>query len=122
MSYPPPYAGRTSAGVRSRTTMTRRFGQDLVTCALLTWLIFSIRAAAQAVFTRISGVPGTTPDAARTSDRGTRCVPLTVTERTTSSDEPNRTHPAAAATPATARAMNATRQTRRFFTAITVTS
>src|SRR5262249_29441667 len=99
-------------GVRSRTTMTRRFGQDLVTCALLTWLIFSIRAAARAVFTRISGVPGTTPDAASTSERGTRCVPLTVTERTASRDEPNRTHPAAAARPAAARATRTTRHAR----------
>ena len=76
--------------------MTSRSGQDLVTCALRTCLIVSIRAATWAVFTRISGVPGSTPDLARTSDRGTRCVPLTVTERTTSSGEPNRTQTAAA--------------------------
>ena len=78
--------------------MTSRFGQDLVTCALRTCLIASIRAAAWAVFTRISGVPSWTPDTARTSDRGTRCVPLTITERTTSSGEPNRTQAAAAIT------------------------
>ena len=91
--------------------MTSRFGQDLVTCALRTCGIAAIRAAARAVFTRISGVPSWTPDATTTSDRGTRSVPLTDTERTTSSGEPNRTQTAAATRPAAARAKNATRHT-----------
>ena len=89
--------------------MATRSGQDLVTCALPTCLIVAIRAAARAVFTRISGVPGSTPATARTSDRGTRCVPLTITERTTSSGEPNSTQAATPMTPAATRAKNAAR-------------
>src|SRR5689334_25117483 len=101
--------------------MTSRFGQDLVTCTLRTCGIATIRAAARPVSTRVSGVPGWTPDAAMTSDWDTRCVPLTVTERTTSSGEPNRTQTAAATRPAVPRAMSATRHARRFLTALTVT-
>src|SRR5262249_52428885 len=98
--------------------MTRRFGQDLATRTLRTRLLCSIRAAARAVFTRINGVPGTTPDTARTSDRGTRRVPLTVTERTTSRGEPYRTQTAAPTTPTAARAKNAARQPRRLCRAL----
>jgi len=96
-----------------------RSGQDLVTCTLRTCLIWTILAAARAVFTRISGVPHWTPDAARTSDRDTRCVPLTVTERTTSSGELNRTQAAVPITPTAARAKNAARQPRRLCPALT---
>ena len=87
--------------------MTTRSGQDLRTSALRTCLIVSIRAATWAVFKRISGVPGSMPAAARTSALGTRWVPVTITERTTSSREPNRTQPAAPMTPAAARAKHA---------------
>ena len=92
--------------------MTTRSGQDLVTSALRTCLMVSIRAATSAVFTRINGVPGSTPATARTSDLGTRWIPMTITERTTSSREPNRTQTAAPTTPAVARANHATRQGR----------
>ena len=61
-----------STAVRSRTTMTTRSGQDLVTCTLPTCLIVMIRPAIWAVFTRIIGVPGSTSATARTSDLGTR--------------------------------------------------
>src|SRR5205807_74900 len=60
-----------------------------------------------------------TPDTARTSDRGTRCVPLTVTERTTSRGELNRTQAAAPITLTAARAKKAARQPRRLCPALT---
>ena len=93
--------------------MTTRSGQDLRTSALRTCLMVSIRAATWAVFTRISGVPGSMPATARTSDLGTRWVPVTITERTTSSREPNRTQTAAPMTPAAARAKQRRRATVR---------
>ena len=62
--------------------MTTRSGQDVETCTPWICVMVRTRAAIRAVFTRISGVPGWISAAARTSDSGTRCVPVTTTERT----------------------------------------
>ncbi len=99
-SYPPPAVAdvlpaardwaTASTGVRSRTVIRIRSGQDLLTCADRTCVMASTRRAAAAVFTRISGSPSGIAAAARTWLAGTRCVPLTTTDRTTSTSAPAR--------------------------------
>src|SRR5580692_3102722 len=81
-SNPPPGSATASAEVLSRTAMTTRSGQTLVTCTPWTCVMVRTRPATRAVLTRISGVPDRTPATARTSDSGTRRVPVTTTERT----------------------------------------
>lgn len=64
----PPAAGTATAraGVRSRTVITIRSGQDLLTCADWTWVMASTRRAAAAVSTRIMGWSDGMAAAART--------------------------------------------------------
>src|SRR6516225_5163688 len=89
--------------------MTRRSGQSLATDADATCLIDSTRCATCAVLTLISGVPTETSAAASTCAGVTRCVPDTVTERTTISREPNSAHATPARTPRPASMKNAVR-------------
>ena len=79
-----------STGVRSWTVIRIRSGHDLLTCADRTCVMASTRRAAAAVFTRSSGSPSGIPAAARTWLAGTRCVPLTTTDRTTSTFGPRK--------------------------------
>ena len=89
--------------------MTRWSGQSFVTRADATCGMASTRRATAPVSTRSSGVPGGTSAAAITREEPTRCVPVTVTERTTSSRSPSRAQP----TPATiANAASAKKATR----------
>ena len=75
--------------MRSRTVMTIRSGQDLLTCADCTCVMASTRLAAAPVSTRIIGTPTGIAATARTWLTGTTSVPLTTTDRTTSSFDPS---------------------------------
>ena len=107
--YPWP-SGTARTGVRSMTVIVTPSGQSRVTCAVWTWRICSIRWAIAAPFTLISGTPGGMAAADRTSALVTRCVPVTVTERTTKNRESSRAQLTPPTMATAARAKKAARQ------------
>src|ERR1700744_962713 len=110
-SKPAPWTVTARAGVRSCTVMTTRFGQDLLTVADWIWLMLSTRWAAPWVLTRIILALGVMPAAARTWPAGTRWLPVTTTDRTSSQLEPKTTQPRPiSSTTAASPAKNADRQ------------
>ena len=92
------------------TAIVRWSGQSSDTVADATWRIASTRRVTAPGSTRISGVPSGTSAAAITVAGETRCVPVTVMERTTKTRSPSSAQatPTMMATPASAK--NAARQ------------
>src|SRR5579863_1338986 len=100
-------------GTRSVTVMTRRSGQSFVTVADATWGIASTRRVTAPASTRSSGVPGDTSAATMTCPGMSRWVPVTVTDRTTSTRLPSSAQPDPATIASPASTKKAVRQRDR---------